>query len=117
MKSIKAISLIFLLGSLAASSSIASSQTAHDRYHWWYKDLRSPAGGTCCNDQDCGTTNFRTYNGKMQVVIHGKWCDVDEEAVLKRTIAPDRGTHVCAPVKPIEGYECFHYCVVIGTGA
>lgn len=93
------------------------AQENHAELHWWYKGLKDTKGTSCCNGKDCGVTNFRIYSGKLQVVIHDRWCDVDTARILTDKVAPDRGTHVCAPETPFKGLECLHYCVIIGTGS
>lgn len=92
------------------------AQQNHDKMHWWYKGLETDSGSSCCNGTDCGTTNFRVYEGKLQVIIHDQWCDVNEKKILNK-IAPDKGTHVCAPTEPLNWDPCLHWCVIIGTGS
>jgi hypothetical protein len=101
--------VIFAMGQVRAGE-------RHAEFHHWYKGLKSNYGGSCGNGKDCGSTRFRVQEGKVQVIIHGRWCDVDEKSVLKGKIAPDMGSHVCAPEKPLKGAECLQYCVIIGTG-
>ena len=93
----------------------ADAQQNHDEMHYWYKDLRNQEGVSCCNGKDCGQTSYRVHEGKLQVIIHERWCDVNERKILRK-VAPDKGTHVCAPESPLEWDPCLHWCVIIGMG-
>ena len=95
----------------------AKAEDPHSMYHEWYKDLQSNQGGSCCSEKDGRPSNYRSYNGELQILINDRWCRIDENAVLHGKVAPDRGTHVFAPVPPIKGAECTQFCVIIGIGS
>jgi hypothetical protein len=89
----------------------------HEELHAWYQTLRDYKGMSCCNENDCRPTSFRVIDGKAEIALDGEWVEVDEKKVLKDVIAPDHGSHVCAPKQPNAYYpKGYHYCVIIGTG-
>ena len=84
---------------LISLSSFALAQDGHYAvgHAIWHRDFyaklkRNDGGGPCCNDSDCRPTRSRRVNGHYEVKVDGQSADK-----INSVIAPDAGTHVCAP--------------------
>lgn len=84
----------------------------HAQNHDWYKDLKAPSGGSCCNGDsehgDCRWTRAYTdEQGVIHAIVNGSWKIVPPGAVLPDRLNKDPlHAHVCA--QPETGYVyCF----------
>ena len=57
---------------------------------------RNDGGGPCCGMMDCRPTQSRMVGDHYEVKVDGEWVPVPNDKINK-VVAPDRGTHVCAP--------------------
>jgi len=67
----------------------------HQELHGFYQDLHNKRGVTCCHNRDCRPTSFRDMGDHMEVMLNGKWIQVDPDKIVNKT-APDWGAHICA---------------------
>jgi hypothetical protein len=77
----------------------------------FYEFLLRRDGGSCCNHSDCRPSESRMIGDHYEVKVDGRWVRVRENQILN-VVAPDGGTHVCAP-EQIEEDEGVIYCVVL----
>jgi hypothetical protein len=115
---------LFLMISLVVTSNATMAQNrgqhgeGHAKLHHWYEKLMRPdTHSSCCNDKDCRPTQHRYHEGKLQVLLDGKWENVPERALLKNEHSPDLQSHVCALEKSPWSYGADRIvCVVLGHG-
>ena len=64
--------------------------------HEWYSRLRSPAGVSCCNEQDCRPVTCRLdpKTEREEIKANGMWYAVEHDKVLPLS-SPDGGAHAC----------------------
>ena len=103
---------------LISLSSFALAQDGHNAvgHAIWHRDFyaklkRNDGGGPCCNDSDCRPTRSRRANGHYEVKVDGQWIPVPADKI-NSVIAPDAGTHVCAP-EQIGHHKGLLFCVIL----
>src|SRR5262249_55468564 len=103
---------------LISLSSFALAQDGHYAagHALWHRDFyaklkRNDGGGPCCNNSDCRPTQSRKANGSYEVTVDGAWISVPEDTI-NRAIAPDGGTHVCAP-QQVGHHKGLLWCVIL----
>jgi hypothetical protein len=77
----------------------AEAQEHHERHHAYYQNWVNRNDLGCCDNRDCGELSDddeRTTNGKLEVRILGRWCEVKPWHYLKRGNAPNAASsHLC----------------------
>ena len=69
----------------------------------WYRSLRTPEGGSCCDVRDCAPADARVVGGSWEVIDRrSAWLPVPPDRVLRRENRDGRpiacivgGTVVC----------------------
>lgn len=91
--------VLFVVGVLWAAAVWAQSGRhgdGHAQHHDEYRDWRTPAGGSCCSNQDCRPVRaYRDDSGLWRALIDGRWTIVPPTVVLGFT-AKDGNSHICA---------------------
>ncbi len=106
---------------MTMSASIVDAQEGrhghgHNELHQWYKGLYDENRVSCCNEHDCRPTESRTVGQNVEVRLNGKWVIVPPDKI-QNLMAPDMGSHVCAPNPSHPGYPRDHiFCVILGLG-
>lgn len=114
--------VVVVLGAALAGPALAQDGAfgqGHAELHGWYQGLRQPRSGlSCCSDQDCRPTQWRTGRTAVEVKVNGTWCPVPPDRILP-IAAPDGQAHVCTPPIAAGQDPCTAavYCVVIGFGS
>jgi hypothetical protein len=111
---------IAALGS-ALSVFLCLGAAAQDGYHGvghdkWHQDFyaalrRNDGGGPCCGMMDCRPTQSRMVGDHYEVKVDGEWVPVPNDKINK-VVAPDRGTHVCAP-RQVGRTKGVLFCVIL----
>lgn len=89
----------------------ARAEDGHDHFHGWYNTLTNSKNQSCCNSGDCSPSSFRIRNGEAEIEFRGAWYPLDEAAILRGVVAPDKGTHACKT-----SFENKPRCIVLGAG-
>lgn len=71
--------------------------------HDGYEGINSPTGSPCCGANDCGPTEVRTKDGKLQahIIRHEDyynidgWYDIPPSAILPGELNPIAGPSAC----------------------
>jgi hypothetical protein len=83
---------------LAAADGRGQDAGGHDRFHYWYRGLKTPEGDSCCNEKDCHPVDSRyaPADGKwvLEISIGGHWIKVPADRILPQP-SPDGGVHAC----------------------
>ena len=116
------IPIVALAGGLPAC--VALSAFAQDGHHGaghdlWHRDFyaklkRNDGEGACCSETDCRPTRSRVAGGRYEVLVDNRWVVVPEDRV-NAEIAPDAGTHVCAPKQTGHNVDVL-FCVILPPG-
>jgi hypothetical protein len=114
------------LGSLLAfapSGVLGEVKRGHDELHFWYKDLKSPEGESCCNEKDCHRVEGRFVEPggvgpwSLEIRIGSRWVKVPRDRILSQP-SPDGSVHACysdpAPFMTESEPGLTIRCVIIG---
>jgi hypothetical protein len=112
-----------LMLAISATSAVAQARPGHDKFHEFYKGLKSPEGESCCNEKDCHPVDGRFVpegtDGRfaLEIRIKGRWVPVPRDRILPQP-SPDGGVHACysdpAPFMTETEGGLIIRCVVIG---
>lgn len=88
---------------VAAAALLACAQLGHSQppadadpaLAPWFKSLKTPSGGSCCDLADCRTYSYRTTGDHYEIDYDGKWLAVPPEAVLQRYDNPTGRAVAC----------------------
>ena len=86
----------------------------HDKWHHeFYATLKRKDGSRmpCCSQNDCRPTQSRMVGNHYEVKVDGRWLSVPEDTIID-VVAPDGGTHVCAP-KQDDYTRGLLFCVIL----
>ena len=99
-----ALALVFIAGIVALSFARAEDEAAaHDPDRGaWFKSLKTPQGGSCCDLSDCRQTQAKqNADGSWVAIVNGKWRDIPPEKVLASPLSIDGEAYVCnSPATP-----------------
>jgi len=111
--------ILALGGALSAFHCVSASAqegyygAGHDKWHQgFYSTLKRNDGqGSCCNLMDCRPTQSRMVGDHYEVKVDGEWMRVPSDKI-NNVVAPDGGTHVCAP-RQVGRDKGVLFCVIL----
>jgi len=83
----------------AALGAVLSGSAAHHAHgHSWYTGIRSPLGGACCGERDCGPVSpdlvRREPDQTISIWHAGQWYPVTSDNLVSLA-SPDGRVHAC----------------------
>ena len=75
--------MLCAVSAIAAAMDRGQFKDVPPEIRWWFENMRSPKGISCCSYADGHRTGYDIRQGQYWVPIEGEWYPVPPEAVIK----------------------------------